>query len=48
MATEITGTRHGRADGWQAVELRYAGNDLAMTVILPDRGTLRAFEKHGR
>jgi serpin B len=45
MATEITGTRHGRADGWQAVELRYAGNDLAMTVILPDRGTLQAFEK---
>jgi serpin B len=45
MAAEITGARYGRADGWQAIELRYAGNDLAMTVILPDRGTLPAFER---
>ena len=32
-------------DGWQAVELRYAGSDLAMTVIVPDHGTMPAFER---
>ena len=44
MAAEISG-RYARRDGWQAVELCYAGNELAMTVIVPDHGTLPAFER---
>lgn len=47
MATEISGARYARyarGNGWQAAELRYAGNDLAMTVILPDPGSLQALE----
>lgn len=31
-----TGLRHGRGDGWVAVELPYLGAELAMVVILPD------------
>jgi serpin B len=31
-----TGLRHGRGDGWEAVELPYLGEELAMVVILPD------------
>ncbi len=46
MRTEIGAARYARGDGWEAAELRYAGNGLAMTVILPDRGTLRAFENN--
>ena len=37
MTEEIVEARYGRVDGWQAVELRYAGDALAMTVVLPDR-----------
>jgi serine protease inhibitor len=44
MRTEIRGARHARGDGWEAAELPYAGNGLAMTVIMPDAGTLRALE----
>ncbi len=42
MAEEIGDARYGRVDGWQAVELRYAGDALAMTIVLPDRA-LEAF-----
>jgi serpin B len=42
MRTEIHGARYARGGGWEAAELRYAGNELAMTVILPDRGTGQA------
>jgi serpin B len=45
MTAELDGARYGRADGWQAAEVRYAGNQLAMTVIVPDRGTFPAFER---
>ena len=44
MRTTIRGARYARGDGWEAAELRYAGNGLAMTVILPDRGTFPALE----
>lgn len=44
MTAEIHGARHARGRGWEAAELRYAGNELAMTVILPDRGTLQALQ----
>ena len=32
-------------DGYQAVDLPYAGHELSMTVIVPDRGRLREFEE---
>jgi serpin B len=33
---QTAGLRYAKGDGWQAVELPYAGGSLAMTVILPD------------
>jgi len=33
-----------KGDGYQAVDLPYSGNQLSMTLILPDAGTLDAFE----
>ena len=42
--TEIHGARYARGRGWEAAELRYAGNQLAMTVMLPDLGTLQALQ----
>jgi serine protease inhibitor len=42
MRTEFTAARYARGEGWEAAELRYAGNELAMTVILPDRAPLGA------
>jgi serpin B len=44
MRTEIHAGRHARGAGWEAAELRYAGNELGMTVILPDRGNLQALQ----
>ena len=32
-------------DGYQAVDLPYAGNELSMTVLLPDEGRFREFEE---
>jgi serpin B len=46
MTAGIDGVGYARGDGWQAAELRYAGNQLAMTVVLADHGTLPALEKH--
>ena len=34
----LTTTRYAKGDGWQAVELRYAGGELAMQVLVPDAG----------
>jgi len=36
---------YARGAGWQAVELPYAGGDLAMLVLVPDAGELTAFEQ---
>lgn len=35
---------YASGDGWQAVELPYAGDDLAMVVFLPEEGFLELFE----
>jgi serpin B len=43
MRAEIP-ARYARGVGWEAAELRYAGNELAMTVILPDRGALQTLQ----
>jgi serpin B len=36
--------RYGTGDGWQAVKLPYAGEELAMTVIVPDEGAFADVE----
>jgi serpin B len=36
---------YGRGDGWQAVRLAYAGQQLAMTVVLPDPDRLADLER---
>jgi serpin B len=33
-----------RGEGWQAVELPYAGRELSMVVVVPDAGGFEAFE----
>lgn len=35
---------YGEGAGWQAVALPYDGNELSMIVVLPEKGTLDAFE----
>lgn len=40
MHATLGSTSYGTGDGWQAVRMTYAGNDLAMTVVLPDEGRL--------
>lgn len=36
---------YASGDGYQAVELPYEGSDVAMTILLPDRGSFREFEE---
>ena len=36
---------YAAGDGYQAVDLPYAGNELSMTVLLPDEGRFREFEE---
>ena len=35
---------YAAGDGYQAVDLPYVGNELSMTVMVPDRGRFREFE----
>ncbi len=35
---------YARGDGYQAVDLAYAGRELSMTILLPDEGHFREFE----
>ena len=35
---------YAAGDGYQAVDLPYAGHEMSMTVIVPDRGRFREFE----
>ena len=37
-------TRYSSGDGWQAVEIPYVGNELAMLVLVPDAGGFAAVE----
>ncbi|WP_437515871.1 serpin family protein [Sorangium sp. So ce1099] len=37
-------TGYGAADGWEAVEIPYAGTPVSMFVVLPAEGTADAFE----
>jgi serpin B len=37
-------TTYRKGDHWQAVTIPYAGNELAMTVLVPDSGSLAAVE----
>lgn len=43
MAARLTAP-HAAGDGWQAVELDYAGNELAMVLVVPDTGSLSEVE----
>lgn len=40
MLAGLSSAQVGSGDGWQAVRLSYAGNGLAMTVVLPDEGRI--------
>jgi serpin B len=44
MARSDKSMDYAAGDGWQAVELPYAGDELAMLVLLPDEGALGAVE----
>lgn len=37
--------RHGTGDGWQAVELPYLGDELRLTVVVPDPGRFSEVER---
>lgn len=39
-------TSYGHADGWQAVELPYVGNQTSMVVVVPDSGKFADVEKN--
>ena len=38
------GLQLGSGDGWQALQMPYAGRELAMTIVLPDEGRLADVE----
>lgn len=43
----LTGTlAYSNGDGWQAVELPYEGNELAMVILLPEEGYLAEYQQH--
>ena len=44
MRLDTRGGLLGSGDGWQALQLPYAGRGLAMTVVLPDEGRLADVE----
>jgi serpin B len=44
MARSDKSMAYGSGDGWQAVELPYAGDELAMLVLVPDEGALASVE----
>lgn len=40
MSHLVNSARHASGPGWQAVELRYAGRELAMMIVVPDHGQM--------
>jgi serpin B len=38
-------TRYGAGEGWEAVEIPYAGTPVSMFVVMPAKGTADAFEQ---
>lgn len=44
MSGQLNGIPYVRGDGYQAVELPYAGQTAAMTIIIPDEGRFAEFE----
>ncbi len=45
MMSLQTGVGHyGKGDGWQTLQLPYAGRELAMSIVLPDEGRLEDVE----
>jgi serpin B len=44
MSNGLHGIPYAVGDGWQAVELPYAGQTAAMTIIVPDEGKFAALE----
>ena len=44
MMTETNGYLHARGDGYQVVDVPYSWGEMSMTILLPDEGTLGAFE----
>lgn len=44
MSNSLSGVLYSSGDGWQAVELPYAGNTAAMDLIVPDGGRFKDFE----
>ena len=44
MSAGLASASYGTGDGWQAVRMAYAGNELAMTIVLPDEDRLADVE----
>lgn len=44
MSNGLHGIPYAAGDGWQAVELPYAGGTAAMTILVPDEGRFSEFE----
>ena len=44
MMTETNGYGYARGDGYLVVDVPYSWGELSMTILLPDEGTLGAFE----
>lgn len=45
MSKLVKSARYATGPGWQAVELRYAGSQLAMAVVVPDQGQLATVQR---
>ncbi|WP_437784648.1 serpin family protein [Sorangium sp. So ce1097] len=43
MMRGVQETRHGAGDGWEAVEIPYAGTPVSMFLVVPAEGTADAF-----
>ncbi len=45
MMTETGGYGYAKGDGYQVVDLPYVGEEVSMTILLPDQGNFRDFEE---